>query len=252
MLSRLQRNPIAVVTHFRHSLVLTYAYPSAVLEPLLPPGLQLDTWGENGFAAVAMVQTERLRPGFLPTPLGGDFFLVGYRLFVRVVDAPSLRGLYILRSDTDRRTMVVLGNLLTHYRYHLAEISHAQQDGRLEIDVRTAEHEADLHVVANLASRPAPLPPGSPFAALADARRFAGPLPYTFDYERRSGAIVAVRASRARWDPEPVAVEVDEATFFAAPPFAATEPLLANAFYVADVDYRWERGETVSRAGTPS
>jgi uncharacterized protein YqjF (DUF2071 family) len=246
MLYRLKRHPLPIAAHFRHSLVLTYAYPRGLLEPLLPPGLALDTYGEHGFVAVATVQTERLRPAFLPRALGLDFFLTGYRIFVRVAHTPSLRGLYILRSDADRRAMVVLGNLLTHYRYRLADVSCVDRNGRLEIRVRTPRHEADLDVIANLDSRPAALPDRSPFNALADARRFAGPLPYTFDYEHPSRAIVAVRAVREEWDPQPIAVEVREATFLASSPFRATDPVLANAFYVADVDYRWERGRIVS------
>jgi hypothetical protein len=246
VLYRLRRHPLPIAAHFRHSLVLTYAYPRELLEPLLPPGLALDTHGEHGFAAVAMVQTEHLRPSFLPSALGLDFFLTGYRLFVRVARAPSLRGLYILRSDADRRAMVVLGNLLTHYRYRLAAISCVQRDGRLEIRVHTPGHQADLDVVADLDSRPAALPERSPFKALSDARRFAGPLPYTFDYEHLSRSIIAVRAVRATWDPQPIAVEVRAANFFSSPPFAAAEPILANAFYVGDVDYRWERGHVVS------
>ncbi len=246
MLYRLKRHPIAVTAHFRHSLVLTYAYPRQILEPLLPPGLALDTYGEHGFAAVAMVQTERLRPSRVPAAFGLAFFLTGYRIFVRLSGAPSLRGLYIVRSDADRRAMVLLGNLLTHYRYTLAAISCSVRDGRLDIRVRTPRREADLHVVADLGSVPAKLPEGSPFEAIADARRFAGPLPYTLDYERASRSIIAVRATRAAWDPLPIAVEVREATFLASSRFAAAEPVLANAFYVGNIDYRWERGEVLS------
>jgi hypothetical protein len=249
VLYRLKRHPLPIAAHFRHSLVLTYAYPRELLESLLPPGLALDAAGEHGFAAVATVQTERLRPSFLPPALGLDFFLIGYRLFVRLAHAPSLRGLYILRSDADHRAMVVFGNLLTRYRYRLADVSCVQRNGRLEIRVRTPGHEADLDVVADLDSRPAALPEHSPFEDVADARRFAGPLPYTFDYEHSSRSIIAVRAVREAWDPQPVGVDVREAGFFASPPFAAAEPILANAFYVGDVAYRWERGQVVSDRG---
>ena len=237
MLERLQNNPVAVEAHFRHSLVLTYAWPAQVLEPLLPPGLLLDTHDELGFTAIALVQTERLRPAFLPAALGLDFFLTGYRIFVRVAEAPSLRGLYILGSDTDRRTMVVLGNLLTRYRYRLADVSTEERDGRLAIRVRTAARERDLDLVADLAGRPAPLPAGSPFADLAEARRYAGPLPYTFSYEQ---------STRSLGNPEPVTVDVRKATFLHSPAFSGAEPVLANAFHVENVDYRWERGGPLS------
>jgi hypothetical protein len=242
MLEGLKRHPLAIEAHFRHSLVLTYAWPRRLLEPLLPPGLVLDTHGDVGFTAVALVQTERLRPALLPASLGLDFFLTGYRIFVRVADAPSLRGLYILRSDADRRMMVVLGNLLTHYRYRLAEITADERQGRLAMRVRTPAREADLDLIADLTRVPAPLPPDSPFVDLGQARRYAGPLPYTFGFERSSGSIVAVKATRGHWNPQPIAVEVNEATFFESPKLFGERPVLANAFHVADVDYRWERG----------
>jgi len=55
---------------------------------------------------------------------GRDYALTGYRIFVRHRDRTgrTRRGLHILRSDTDRRSMKLGGNLLTHYRYRLAGI----------------------------------------------------------------------------------------------------------------------------------
>ena len=245
MFERLRRHPLPIVAHFRHSLVLTYAFPDQLLRPMLPPGLALDTLDDSGFAAVALVQTERLRPSFVSERLGQRFFLSGYRIFVRRAGQPSLRGLYILRSDTDRRSMTLLGNLLTHYRYRLANVSVTERPGELEIKVRTPHAEADLHVLADLENRQAPLPAGSPFRTLDEARRFAGPLPHTFDYEASTRSLVVVRATRAAWHPQPLNVDVRQATFFERDPFRQVEPVLANAFHVADIDYRWERGVVV-------
>ncbi|MDP8910643.1 MAG: DUF2071 domain-containing protein [Actinomycetota bacterium] len=245
MLERLRRHPLPIVAHFRHSLVLTFAFPQAVLEPLVPRGLALDTFGPFGFAAVALVQTERLRPAFMPARLGTSFFLSGYRVFVRQAGSSSLRGLFILRSDTDRRSMARLGNVLTHYGYRLAAVAVSEPGHALEVVVRTPRAEADLHVVADLSTAGAALPPGSPFDTLEEARRYAGPLPYTFGYEASTGSLVVVRAVRTAWEPRPVHVEVQEATFFGREPFAGSEPILANAFHVADVDYRWERAVVV-------
>ena len=109
----------------------------------------------------------------------------------------------------------------------------------------TPDREADLHVVADLESSPAPLPPGSPFSTLDEARKFAGPLPHTFAYEASGHSLVVVRATRAGWDPQPVKVDVLHATFFDRDPFGDVEPVLANAFHVAGIDYRWERGRVV-------
>lgn len=242
----LKRHPVPISAFFRHSLVLTYAFPKAVLEPLLSPGLVLDTFDDFGFLAIALVQTEQLRPSAFPAAMGYSFFLSGYRIFTRLASkAGSARGLQILRSDTDRALMVRAGNMLTHYNYHLCEAELEQQEHRLRWTVRTPKAEADLQVTALLRDEPASLPEGSPFQTLKEARRFAGPLPYTFDYEAATSSIIGIQAVRQSWNPQPVAVEVNYATFLDREPFRHAHPILANAFHVRDVPYSWQRGRVM-------
>jgi hypothetical protein len=247
MLHLLRRHPIPVSAFFRHSLVLTYAFPPEILQPLLPAGLVLDTYRGLAFLAVALVQTKDLRPSFLPAALGCDFFLSGYRIFTRLAgNAQSKRGLRILRSDTDHQLMVRAGNLLTHYNYHLCEAFFEESGRDIRWKIRTPHAEADLEVFARLTDDPAPLPQTSPFSTMAEARRFAGPLPYTFDYEEATHSIIGIRAMRQSWNPKPVAVEVPRNTFLDQEPFCQAEPILANAFHVQDVPYQWQRGRRLS------
>jgi hypothetical protein len=250
--ARLRRHPFPIQAHFRECLTLTYALPAATLRPLLSPGLELETVGGYGFVAVALVQTQALRPAGLPAALGQDFFLAGYRIFAtfRTPSGRKLRGLRILRSDANRARMVSGGNLLTHYNYHHCTSSVDATSDRIRIAVSTADHLGDLRVTADL-SQPA-LPAGSPFTSLREARRFAGPLPYTFDFEAETNAIIAIQATRAGWRPEPVSVEVEQLAFFDQPAFAGCTPVLAAAFHVADIDYRWERGVRYPIAATPA
>ncbi|HEX8711013.1 MAG TPA: DUF2071 domain-containing protein [Terracidiphilus sp.] len=238
-----KRHPIPMAAWFRHSLVLTYAFPPVTLEPLLPPGLVLDTFRGRAFLAIALVQTQNMRPTFLPAAVGGDFFLSGYRIFTRLAGGShSKRGLRILRSDADSPWMVRGGNLLTHYHYRLCHTELDEHAGKLHWTVRTPNAEADLDVTAQIGGAPAPLPAGSPFRSLAEARRFAGPLPYTFDYEQPTGSIIGIRAVRQEWNPQPVTVEIRQNTFLEHEPFRSAAPVLANAFHVGGVPYRWERG----------
>jgi hypothetical protein len=245
-------------TRFGHSLVLTYALPPHVLSPLLPPGLSLDTYHapggtEHAFVAIGIVSALKLRPAPMPPAWGADYVLTGYRIFTRfpTPGGRTMRGLQILRSDTDRRLMVFGGNLLTRYHYRLARMRLEVSGARLSATVDSRDGLADLAVTADLASGPAPLPAGSPFPTVTDARRFAGPLPYTFDYEPSSGSIIVVKAYRTEWRPEPVAVTVSRLTFLSQGPFAGTRPVLANAFHVADLDYGWHRGVRRAPDGTP-
>lgn len=239
----MKRHPFPIQAFFRHSLVLTYAFPRHILEPLLPPGLALDTYEDFGFLAIALVQTEGLRPVGAPRVLGRDFFLSGYRIFSRFTtrEGRNLRGLRILRSDTDSALMAFFGNALTHYHYHRAQVSLRHERSTLEVTIQTRNAAADLQVLAKL-DAPCALPPNSPFPDLATARRFAGPLPFTFDYERQTHSMVIIKGVRKKWDPQPVQVEVQKNTFIEAAPFGSFAPRLANAFYISEIPYRWEKG----------
>jgi hypothetical protein len=244
----LQRHPIPMTCRFDDGLVVAWALPAQVLKPLVPPGLDLDTYdGRWGFVVIAAVQTRDLRPAFLPAWAGRDYALTGYRIFVKFRDRAgrTRRGLHILRSDTDKRSMKLGGNLLTHYRYRLADISLTPAHDRLAVRITTPAADADLDVLAHLSGQPAPLPAGSPFRSHRDARRFAGPLPWTFDYEPQTRSIVMIRGRRSQWQPRQVAVEVKTCGFLEHAPFDTAEPRLASAFHVAGLDYGWDRGVRV-------
>ena len=247
LLARVRRHPVAIDAHFHDCLTLTYAVPADVLRPLLARGLELDTFRGYGFVAVALVQAADLRPVGLPRAIGQDFFLAGYRIFTRFhprhpsqTQQRSLRGLRILRSDTDKARMVAGGNLLTHYNYHRCTASVDASPDRLRVTIDTPDRGGDLRVSADFAA--APLPAGSPFPSLCEARPFAGPLPFTFDYEAETDSIIAIQARRANWTPEQVAVTVERISFFDQPAFRGCTPILAAAFHVSNVDYRWLRG----------
>jgi hypothetical protein len=213
---------------WKRLLFAHWLLPAAAVRPLVPPGLELDTWNGNAFAAVALVEVERIRPAGAPRRLGIDAFMAGYRIFVR--HGTSLRGLRIVRSETDSRALALLGNVFTRYGWSHVPVAVSDDGDAFAVRTPTLELEADL--------RPAGLPDGSPFADLDEARRFAGPMPYTFEHEPETGALVVVRGVRGAWNPQPVSVRVARCDFCAG-------GTLANAFHVAGVDYRWNRGSTI-------
>src|SRR6185436_12926248 len=107
----------------------------------------------------------------------------------------------------DRRRMAVSGNLLTHYNYCHAHVEFRAEPGRLSICIKTPSAVADLDASADLSEAASRLPPDSCFATERDARRFAGPLPYTFDYEPQSHSIIAIRGRRRDWHPRLVTAD---------------------------------------------
>ena len=136
MLAFLKDHPFAVEAYFESSLVLTFAVPKEQLQNLIPECLQLDTFQDKwAFVAVAMVQTKDLRPKGFPKFMGNDFFLIGYRVFVRYMNnaGKNLRGLYILKSETDKTKMEFFGNIFTHYNYTTTDIKQVEQQNTKEI-----------------------------------------------------------------------------------------------------------------------
>ena len=206
MLPFLKNHPFAVEAFFESSLVFTFAFPKEQIAHLIPECLELDTFNnEWAFIAVAMVQTNNLRPKGFPTFLGNDFFLIGYRVFVRFTNAAGkkLRGLYILKSETDKKKMEFFGNIFTHYNYTTTDISQTKEDGidNINSDKSGFNVKIETTTTENIA-----LPADSPFADWKEARRFAGPLPFTFTYNNKDKKVLIIEGVRENWTPTPVKV----------------------------------------------
>lgn len=242
MFSFLKDHPFAVEAFFESSLVVTYAVPAEQVAKLIPECLELDTFDDKwGFIAVAMVQTKALRPKGFPRIFGNDFFLIGYRVFVRFKDSKGKRsrGLYILGSATDKRRMEFLGNIFTHYKYKTIDIAQTEQDGIVEV---ISDTSGFMLRYQEPNGSEIPLPAGSPFADWKEARRFAGPLPFTFTYEPGSEEVLIIEGVRQNWTPLPVKVLDDKFPFIAG--LGLTDVRLANSFMVRDVPYYWKKGRT--------
>lgn len=241
MLHSLKDHPFAVTAELERTVVLSYAVPCDELRPLVPSFLEIDAFQEQwGFVAVAIVHTKGLRPSGFPKWLGNDFWLVGYRVFVRYRNAKGkrLRGLYILGSETDKRRMVKLGNLFTHYKYTYRPLdvtTTGHRTGIRSIDNATyVGYDDDPHSAASL-------PATSVFADWSEARRFVGPLPFTFSHDAKNNRVLIVEGERADWVPRPVTVFSHSFSFLDKLP--VTAPRLSNAFVIDHVPYTWKRGE---------
>lgn len=247
----LRRHPFPVVAWFEHVVAVSFAFPEQTLRPLVPLGLEIDTHQGFGFVTVAMVWTKNLRPAGFPAFLGQDFLLAGYRIFTRLNDGTRrLRGLQILRSETDRRRMVWFGNLMTHYRYRRIHARIHETHGQTQVETSLPDGTPTLALTISPADEAVPLPEGSPFGDWRAARRFAGPMPFTFSPEG-DGTFVVIEGSREAWVPQPVSVKEWRVGLFDETLFRDVKPILANAFAVHGVSYRWKKGRLVRPGGAP-
>ena len=240
MLSFLKNHPFAVEAFFKNSLVLTFAVPKEQLETKIPECLQLDTFNDKwAFIAIAMVQTKDLRPKGFPKFMGNDFFLIGYRVFVRYTNkvGKHLRGLYILKSETDKKKMEFMGNIFTHYNYTTTDILQNENIDSKEI----SSAKSKFKVTIDKREEEICLPENSPFADWKEARRFAGPLPFTFTYNQATKEVLIIEGVRQNWTPAPVKVIDYDFSFLNS--IKPEDPILANAFVIKNIPYYWKKGK---------
>jgi hypothetical protein len=238
MFSFLKNHPFAVEAFFESSLVITFAIDKEQVQHLIPPCLELDTFNNRwAFIAVAMVQTKDLRPKGFPAILGNDFFLVGYRIFVRYVNnaGKRLRGLYILQSETNKKKMELLGNIFTRYKYTTTDIRQEKQNDQLAISSMRSGFKIVIKNGENI-----PLPPASPFSDWKEARKFAGPLPFTFSYQPETNRVLIIEGVRKDWIPKPVHVLEHQFSFLEK--MNLKDIRLANAFVIENIPYYWKKG----------
>ena len=240
MLSFLKNHPFAVEAFFESSLVLTFAVPKEQLQTYIPECLQLDTFNDKwAFIAIAMVQTKNLRPKGFPKFMGNNFFLIGYRVFVRYTNnaGKNLRGLYILKSETDKKKMEFMGNIFTHYNYTTTDILQKENTDSKEISSARSKFKVTIDTTAN----EIPLPDNSPFADWKEARRFAGPLPFTFTYNAFTKEVLIIEGVRQNWTPNPAKVIDYDFGFLNS--LKLENPILANAFVIKNIPYYWKKGK---------
>ena len=249
MFSFLKNHPFAVEAFFESSLVFTFAIPKEQLQHLIPECLELDTFNNKyAFIAIAIVQTQNLRPKGFPKFIGNDFFLIGYRVFVRYTNnkGKNLRGLYILKSETDKKKMEFLGNIFTHYNYTTTDINnYTTTDITQEKLNRTTSINSDksgfkikIEIPSN---EDISLPGDSPFSDWKEARRFAGPLPFTFTYNNADRQVLIIEGLRENWKPTPVKVINYKFAFL--DKLKLSDIKLANAFIIKNIPYYWKKGK---------
>lgn len=236
----LKNHPFAVQAHFDSSIVLTFAIPKEQLQNCIPECLELDVFDNKyAFIAIAMVQTKELRPKGFPKFMGNNFFLIGYRIFVRYTNSEGkrLRGLYILKSETNTKKMEYLGNIFTHYNYTTTDILQETKNGIRTIKSQKSKFNLKMDSVAENVS----LPPNSPFADWKEARKFAGPLPFTFTYNEPKKEVLIIQGLRENWIPKPLKVIDYQFDFLKNSNFK--NAILANAFIIENIPYEWKKGK---------
>jgi hypothetical protein len=132
--------------------------------------------------------------------------------------------------------MELMGNIFTHYNYTTTDITQLDHETTKEIHSVNSNFKITIDSTEEQIS----LPEHSPFANWKEARRFAGPLPFTFTYNKEIKEVLIIEGVRQNWTPNPVKVIDYNFEFISSLNLGA--PVLANAFIIKNIPYYWKKG----------
>ena len=252
-------------------LLLAYRTPEHKVRHLLPHGLELLTRDGFAFWNVVACTVQDMRPALLPARLGVSYHHVAYRLYVQARvegQVDPVRGLYFVRSDADSALVGRMGNVLSAFRFHPAEVEISNGNSVLTVSVRGGEAEPDarcgepgaapgdaiVRVAADGVPVEASLAQGSPFQSVADAERFLKypPLGLSVDLDGKYLKLAEAIRDEAKWTETPARVIESRLRFFEALGLTSREVKLERASRVAPIDYRWRLGKRLPLAKTPA
>ena len=134
--------------------------------------------------------------------------------------------------------MQFFGNIFTHYNYTTTDITQVKQTNTIEIISIKSGFKI---LVENNQDENSFLPDESPFSSWKEARRFAGPLPFTFTYNPADKKVLIIEGVRENWTPAPLKVLSYHFSFL--DNMKLDEIKLANAFIIESIPYSWKKGK---------
>ena len=132
--------------------------------------------------------------------------------------------------------MTFFGNIFTHYNYTTTDISMKQVKNHTCIN----SINSGLEVCFTKDGESIKLPVSSPFSNWKEARRFAGPLPFTFTIDEINNEVLIIEGVRQHWKPKPIKVIDYNIDFINKLNF---DIQLSNAFIIENIPYYWKKGK---------
>jgi hypothetical protein len=236
----MKKNPMAMVGTVERCWLFAFRTPVEDAAARLPAPLTPVTRDGFAFWNVVVCRVGSMRPRLVPRFLGMSYWHVAYRLYARFQPATGrpIEGLHFLRSDCDRPLLAAMGNLVTDFRFHTAEVTVEEHDSRLRLRIGSPDAPARAEVDRR---RPVDLSPGSPFRTVEEAAAFLKYQPAGLSVEP-DGRVNVVRIGRDEraWRATPVAVTEQHWSFLEGMPAL---PELATE--VDPIRYHWHSGERV-------
>jgi uncharacterized protein DUF2071 len=225
--------------------LLSYAIDPKQVSALVPAGLDTVTCHGAAFLNIVVCHVDRMRPRFTPRGLGITYWHVAYRVQVRAqqTGGASIEGLYFLRSDVNHRLFGALGNRMTDFRFHAADVQFSPRGGEWNLRVIDPSSDGDATLRMRRASTDG-LMADSPFSSVEERERVLKYAPFALSVSNsgKSVRVAEVIRDEALWRETPVEVVAAEWTY--ALRLGVPDMHLVRATQVAAIDYVWRIGRS--------
>jgi hypothetical protein len=226
----------------RRRILVNYRADPALIDRRLPPPFHVQTVSGYAMLGVCLIRIEGVRPVGRPVPVAMASDNAAYRVAVEWTEHGERRtGVYIPRRDTSSAMQRYLGGLVFPGEYGRARFSVVDDAGssaRIEVRVRSLDHEADVDLVAHEATT---FGPTTCFEALEDASAFFESGRVGYSPRRSTSRLDGLRLDAAAWQVRPLDIESARTTYlptWSGLPASALE--LDNALLMRNVAHTWQ------------
>lgn len=124
----LKQIPITYKGELHDVKLINFSVDIEEVLPLVPDGIKVREFDGKAIISMVNVKLKSMRPAGLPEGLSFDYQHVAFRLLVE--DSPlnkgENKGIFFLKSFSDKPMVVWSGNLMTNYRLSNAQISECE------------------------------------------------------------------------------------------------------------------------------
>lgn len=214
----LKKLPLRYVGELHQVRLINFSVEKAEVLPYLPQGLPIRDFHGRALISMVNVKLRCMRPSFLPKPLHFDYQHIGFRLLVDDAgyNGGAAKGIYFLRSFTNRALMVQGGSWLTNYKLEKAEL----EEKGITFELRKGKNYLRYQLQEE-----------KPVTGKEELYQMVGALDKAYSYI--GDELMRVQIMRERWPIEWINCEGFETNFFRTAHFE-------GAFQVRDViHYQW-------------
>lgn len=224
----------------RRRILINFRVKPHVAQRLLPPGFEPKLVEGRAIAGICLIRLEEIRPRVVPFAAGFSSENAAHRIaaFRRTSTGGREECVFVFRRDSDSRVNGFAGGRFFPGAQHLASFQVQDENGQIELTMRSSDGETAVEVVAEAASS---LPTTSRFHSLAEASAFfeAGSLGYSPCADPRRLDALVLKTSD--WSVEPLDVRHVFSSFFADEKlFPEGSVEFDSALLMRNIEHEWQ------------